>query len=80
MVGCLLILILTARPAIAQNSQQAPTGKADYMQNCAQCHGADGKGNGPALYVVPDIKPPDLTLITAHHHGVFPTEQVRDSI
>lgn len=56
------------------------TGKQDYMKYCAGCHGTDGKGNGPDLYVLPGIKPPDLTLLSKKNGGVFPTDQVEATI
>ncbi|HUA32674.1 MAG TPA: cytochrome c [Candidatus Binataceae bacterium] len=64
-----------ARAALAETP-----GKADYDQNCASCHGADGKGNGPALYTIPGIHPPDLTLLTTKNGGTFPKEEVTDAI
>ncbi len=50
------------------------------MKNCADCHGADGKGKGPYLYVEPGLKPPDLTLLRKHNGGVFPFQKVEDTI
>jgi mono/diheme cytochrome c family protein len=54
-------------------------GKAGYIKNCAGCHGADGKGHGADLYVV-NVKPRDLTLLAKKNGGVFPFQQVEDSI
>jgi mono/diheme cytochrome c family protein len=53
------------------------TGKQVFYANCASCH---GKGHGPALYVIPGIKPPDLTKLSKNNGGVFPAEQVYQSI
>ena len=50
------------------------------IKNCARCHGANGKGKGSELYVVPGVKPPDLTLLSKHNHGVFPFQEVEDAI
>ena len=36
-------------------------GETMYGPNCAACHGADGRGNGPAAASLP-IKPADLTM------------------
>jgi mono/diheme cytochrome c family protein len=58
----------------------AGIGKQDFEQNCASCHGKDGKGYGEALYVIPGIKPPDLTQLTRNHGGVFPADQVYQSV
>jgi mono/diheme cytochrome c family protein len=67
-------LTFAAGPVRAQNA-----GKADYIKNCAGCHGADGKGQGRDLYVV-NVKPKDLTLLAKKNGGVFPFQQVEDSI
>lgn len=64
----------------AMNVWAEATGKQDFEQNCASCHGKDGKGHGEALYVIPGIKPPDLTKLTGNNGGVFPAEQVYQSI
>ncbi len=56
------------------------SGKQDFMENCASCHGTDGKGHGEALYVIPNVKPPDLTVLSKNNGGIFPTQRVYDSI
>ncbi len=48
-------------------------GRADYKDNCASCHGASGKGDGPMHSFL--LKPPsDLTRIAQRHGGQFPQE------
>jgi hypothetical protein len=64
----------------AMNVWAATTGKQDFEENCASCHGKDGRGQGEALYVIPGIKPPDLTKLTRNNRGVFPAEEVYQSI
>jgi mono/diheme cytochrome c family protein len=71
----LLMIALPARTAAA-----AATGKQDFDANCATCHGSDGKGHGEGLYVIPNVKPPDLTVLSRNNGGVFPTERVYKSI
>jgi mono/diheme cytochrome c family protein len=53
----------------------AISGKELYLDHCAACHGADGKGNGPAA---PALKtaPPDLTLLAKNNGGRFPSTYV----
>jgi Cytochrome c len=51
------------------------TGKAEYLANCAQCHGADGKGAGPHSAALKK-RPADLTLLAKHNRGVFPVSEV----
>jgi mono/diheme cytochrome c family protein len=62
-------------------SEENPaSGKEDFMNHCAPCHGDNGKGNGPELKVLPDIHPTDLTKISLKNGGVFPTQKVMDMV
>jgi mono/diheme cytochrome c family protein len=89
--GFALVLALCAghsTTALAQDSdvyhpagaENPVSGKQDFMNHCAPCHGDDGKGNGPELKVLPDIHPSDLTNITLKNGGVFPREKVADMV
>jgi mono/diheme cytochrome c family protein len=77
---CLGIAALLVFAGGATNVLADITGKQDFEANCASCHGKDAKGHGEALYVIPGIKPPDLTHLTRSNGGVFPAEQVYQSI
>jgi mono/diheme cytochrome c family protein len=46
-------------------------GKSLYNEFCAVCHGADGKGAGPAADAL-KTPPSDLTQIARRHSGKFP--------
>ena len=66
----------------AASAQSAPPSSArkDFVLHCADCHGVDGKGNGPATQVIPGIAPADLTLLSKEHGGQFPRQEVSDII
>ncbi|BBU55268.1 hypothetical protein KU6B_15330 [Mameliella alba] len=50
-----------------------------YAANCAGCHGARGLGDG-ALGADLPVTPPDLTGLTLANGGIFPAEQVMETI
>jgi mono/diheme cytochrome c family protein len=56
-----------------------PTSPADgprmFTSYCAVCHGANGKGAGPAATAM-KIPPTDLTLLSKKNGGVFPANHV----
>jgi mono/diheme cytochrome c family protein len=54
-------------------------GRADYKDNCASCHGASGKGDGPVHSFLVK-QPSDLTTIAQRHGGKFPQELVWEVI
>jgi mono/diheme cytochrome c family protein len=47
-------------------------GKHEYQANCAQCHGASGRGEGPRAESLPRVIP-DLTSFADRHGGLYPT-------
>ena len=85
---CLALGTVYPAAAFAQNSdvyhpasEEHPTsGKQDFDNHCAPCHGLNGKGNGPELKVLPDIHPSDLTKISLKNGGVFPRQKVADMV
>ena len=54
-------------------------GQQLYLQYCASCHGADGKGNGPVSPYL-KIKMPDLTVLRRKNKGVYPLQKVMSAI
>ncbi len=84
--GILLLTLMVGLGAAAQKIKKVPaqytspaSGKDMYMNQCAACHGADAKGNGPAA---PALKTPptDLTMLAKKNHGQFPSNHVYSSI
>ncbi len=60
--------------ACTQISMPEPSeGQALFAENCVQCHGTSGKGNGPWAGSF-DPAPADLTRLT--EDGVFPRARV----
>lgn len=85
-----VVLILTLAAAVGQmagaQDKDKPlpvtfslTGSEMYTTWCASCHGAGGKGDGPAASDL-KTKPTDLTMLAKKNGGKFPTEKVRNYI
>ncbi len=55
------------------------SGKADFMELCAPCHGVSGKGDGELGKTLAH-RPADLTGISARNGGVFPMAYVMSKI
>lgn len=69
-----LVILLSSGAAGAQS-----IGEQEYMNSCAQCHGADGRGDGPmAGYILGEM--PDLTQLQSRNAGVFPLTHVYSTI
>lgn len=60
-------------------AQGAVAGAGEFQAWCSRCHGVDGKGNGPIAKEL-ETPPPDLTRLSAKNGGIFPVQQVQDSI
>ena len=56
-------------------------GKREYDANCAVCHGAKGKGDGPfSGWVIGKQIVSDLTVLAKKNNGVFPFARVYEFI
>ncbi len=51
------------------------SGKAMYTSYCAPCHGASGKGDGPAASEF-KVPPANLTQLAKNNHGEFPSSHL----
>jgi mono/diheme cytochrome c family protein len=49
------------------------SGREMYKDYCAACHGASGKGDGPAAELL-KTAPPDLTTMAKRNGGKFPSD------
>jgi mono/diheme cytochrome c family protein len=70
----------TPAPWQSPSAETIAQGRAEFNKHCAPCHSESGKGNGPEVKVIPDIKPKDLTKIAAQNGGVFPYRDVEETI
>jgi mono/diheme cytochrome c family protein len=60
-----------AWPQVASTTIQADDkGRAEFLANCAGCHGADAKGSGPHSGKL-RTKPADLTALAKRNGGTF---------
>jgi mono/diheme cytochrome c family protein len=83
LLGLLLATLLSGQkrptPEIRLPSASATSGPQMFRAYCADCHGVDGKGNGPVAAVL-KIMPPDLTTLTQRNQGKFPYDRVFKTI
>lgn len=55
----------------AADGQEMSYGQAEYLNSCAVCHGAEGKGDGPLTEELVK-RPSDLTVLAEQNGGEFP--------
>lgn len=76
--ACFFLLSLYAP---AQETKYPPMGSVDgpalFRGYCAPCHGADGKGSGPAASSLKS-KVADLTVLGKRAGGTFPRDRIRN--
>lgn len=70
-------LVIGSGGAFAQ--QATDIGKQEFTENCASCHGVDGKGNGPLGNLL-QRSPPDLTQLAKNNKGVLPINRLYEVI
>ena len=72
-----LPMILTA--ACLPSGLPEPSGREDFADYCAACHGIDGSGQGAVASVL-DAPPADLTMLAEANDGTFPKARVMSKI
>ena len=76
--GWITVIVMVALTA-SVGAQEAETGRAIYLENCAACHGADGRGGGAQGSRL-EAKPADLTLLARRNGGAFSSTAVPAAI
>lgn len=74
--GAAALLVAACAP---EDMPEASEGRDLFMQNCAVCHGADGRGNGPVASAM-DPPPSDLTVLAARNDGDLPVAEILSKI
>jgi len=77
-LGAAIALLGAAGAGWAQ-TKPVDLGQREYMANCASCHGADGKGQGPNVQFL-NKSPPDLTLLAKKNGGILPAARMYEVI
>lgn len=72
--GVMSALLSIAFVNAASAAEKAASGKNEFRNSCALCHGADGKGGGLADLL--KTAPPDLTMLSKKNGGKFPADRV----
>jgi mono/diheme cytochrome c family protein len=75
-IALLLAACSSQNPLEAVTAPPSPeAGHMLYERTCAECHGADGRGNGPRAAAL-DPPPGDLTLLAWRNGGTFPKDRL----
>jgi len=72
-------LVLFGVGAVGLAADKVDLGKREYDTNCAVCHGAMGKGDGPFGSMM-NVRIPSLTALAKASAGVFPFARVYEII
>ena len=71
--------IFTAISAAHAQTPKVDLGKNEYHAKCANCHGHEGRGNGPYSDLL-RVSTPNLSTLAKNNGGVFPMERLYQSI
>ena len=81
LLGLALILLPAVLAGLQVARAEEPSGNAevsaegDFRLYCAECHGDDGRGDGPKSFGL-SAPAPDLTKLRARNGGTFPREML----
>jgi mono/diheme cytochrome c family protein len=75
----LMVVSVTIGLTASGWAEEVEAGRAEYLSNCAPCHGTDGKGKGPLSSKL-KTKPADLTTFAKKNNGVFPLSAVYEAV
>lgn len=73
------VAALALGTGVVMAQQRVDLGKREYDNNCAACHGSNGKGNGPYAELLKK-SPPDLSTMARRNGGVFPMARAYEVI
>lgn len=79
MIRTVTLLVVAGSTLAACAPERQVSGRALYDAYCLSCHGATGRGDGPAAAGLPH-PPADLTGIAARNGGSFPMVRVMSVI
>lgn len=73
------VMILLAGCVPGETPSKPTSGRSDFTELCAPCHGSSGRGDGE---MAPGLAhpPADLTRLAKRHGGVFPMAYVMSKI
>jgi mono/diheme cytochrome c family protein len=80
----LTALVVTSAWAALASQGRAPrvdpnSGASLYRTYCASCHGAGGRGDGPAAVTL-QVTLPDLSTIAERRGGIYPSAEIAQII
>ena len=74
---CIGIFMVTS--AAKAQTTKVDLGKNEYQVKCSNCHGSEGRGNGPYSDLL-TVSTPNLSTLAKNNGGVFPMERLFQSI
>lgn len=80
-ISSLAVFLLGASPSRTHaeepeaGSNVGVSGEHDFLMYCSNCHGDNGRGEGPKVFGL-SKPPPDLTKLSARNGGSFPKERL----